>query len=167
MPHFCPSCGSQVQDNVAFCPSCGKPTGQAANAGYAAPAATPAVPAVAAGGGMADNVAGMLAYITIIPAIMFLVMEPYNKKSFVRFHSFQSIFFCVAIFVLWIAAFIFSMVLAFIPILGHLVALLIWLLLWVGVLIVWVVLLIKANQGQMWKVPFIGDMAEKQANVGQ
>jgi uncharacterized membrane protein len=41
---------------------------------------------------MADNVAGMLAYITIIPAIVFLVMEPYNRNRFIRFHSWQSIF---------------------------------------------------------------------------
>ena len=44
-------------------------------------------------GGLEDNVAGMLAYITIIPAIIFLVVEPFNKRRFVRFHSFQSIFF--------------------------------------------------------------------------
>jgi len=35
----------------------------------------------------------MVAYITIIPAIIFLVMEPYNKNKFVRFHAFQSLFF--------------------------------------------------------------------------
>jgi len=34
-----------------------------------------------------------------------------------------------------------------------------------GAFVLWIVLLIKANQGQMWKVPFIGDMAEKQANA--
>jgi uncharacterized membrane protein len=32
-------------------------------------------------------------------------------------------------------------------------------------LIVWVMLLLKANQGQMWKLPVIGDLAEKQANA--
>jgi uncharacterized membrane protein len=45
------------------------------------------------------------------------------------------------------------------------VALLLWLTLSVGLLIVWVMLLIKANQGQMWKLPVIGDMSEKQANA--
>jgi len=30
-------------------------------------------------------------------------------------------------------------------------------------LALWVILLIKANQGLMWKLPFIGDLAEKQA----
>jgi uncharacterized membrane protein len=110
-------------------------------------------------------VAGMLAYVTIIPAILFLVMEPYNKSRFVRFHSFQNIFLHVAGLVLWIGLFIVSMVLAFIPILGHIVAFLLWMILSVGLLIVWIILLLKANQGQMWKLPIIGDMAEKQANA--
>jgi uncharacterized membrane protein len=34
-----------------------------------------------------------------------------------------------------------------------------------GSLIVWIVLLLKANQGQMFKLPVIGDLAEKQANA--
>jgi len=114
---------------------------------------------------MTDNVAGMLAYVTIIPAILFLVIEPYNKSRFVRFHSFQNIFLHVGALVLWIALFIISAVLAFIPILGHLVAFLLWMCLSVGLLIVWIMLLLKANQGQMWKLPVIGDMAEKQANA--
>jgi uncharacterized membrane protein len=114
---------------------------------------------------MTDNVAGMLAYVTIIPAILFLVIEPYNKSRFVRFHSFQNLFLHVAGFVLWIALFIVSAVLAFIPILGHIIAFLLWMALSVGLLIVWIMLLLKANQGQMWKLPVIGDMAEKQAGA--
>ena len=109
---------------------------------------------------MADNVAGMLAYITIIPSIIFLVMEPYNKNRFVRFHSFQNIFFCIAWIVLSVALYIF----AAIPVLGWF-SLLIWPLLGLGGLVVWIILLIKANQGQMFKLPIIGDLAEKQANA--
>ena len=115
--------------------------------------------------GMTDNVAGMLAYVTIIPPILFLVIEPYNKNRFVRFHSFQNIFLHVAALVCLDRFHYHLCVLAFIPILGHLVALLLWLVLSVGFLVVWVMLLIKANQGQMWKLPVIGDMAEKQANA--
>jgi uncharacterized membrane protein len=32
-----------------------------------------------------------------------------------------------------------------------------------GALIVWIIVLLKANQGQMYKLPVIGDLAEKQA----
>jgi uncharacterized membrane protein len=148
---FCTVCGAQTADGSTVCP---------AHSG--APAAHPVASTT---GGMTDNVAGMLAYVTIIPPILFLVIEPYNKNRFVRFHSFQSIFLHVAAVVAWIAFIILSAVLAFIPILGHLVALLLWLALSVGILVIWVMLLIKANQGQMWKLPVIGDMAEKQANT--
>ena len=149
---FCNMCGAQIADGTTTCAVC---AGRVAT--------VPATTAVA--GGMADNVAGMLAYITIIPAIIFLVMEPYNKNRFVRFHAWQNIFLHVAAFVCWIALFILSAVLAFIPILGHLVGFLLWLVLLVGVVVAWVILLIKANQGQMYKLPVIGDLAEKQANA--
>jgi len=153
---FCSSCGAQIPDGTTVCAAC---------AGRAPAAPAPAVSAQASTGGMADNVAGMLAYVTIIPAIIFLVMEPYNKKRFVRFHAWQNIFFHAAWIVLWIALMILSAVLAFIPILGHLVAFLLWLALCLGGMVIWVILLIKANGGQMYKLPWIGDLAEKQANA--
>jgi len=102
----------------------------------------------------------MLAYVTIIPAILFLVIEPYNKSRFVRFHSFQSIFFAVAWTVMWIALTFVGMI----PVLGWL-TILIWPLLGLGGLVLWIILLLKANQGQMFKLPIIGDMAEKQAGA--
>jgi uncharacterized membrane protein len=157
MPRFCASCGAALAEGALTCPSCGT----AASASAAGAGGTATAPAAApAAGGLTDNVAGMLAYVTIIPAIIFLVIEPYNRKRFVRFHSFQSIFFCVAWIVLSIAV---SIVTA-IPFLG-LVSLLIWPIIGIGGLILWVILLLKANQGQMWKLPLIGDMAEKQANA--
>ena len=42
--------------------------------------------------GLSDNAAGALAYVTIIPAIIFLIVAPYNTNSYIRFHSWQSIF---------------------------------------------------------------------------
>jgi uncharacterized membrane protein len=143
---FCSSCGTQVADGTTVCAACSSRV----------PAAAP----VAAGGGLTDNVAGMLAYVTIIPAIIFLVMAPYNRSRFVRFHAFQSIFFAVAWTVLWIALTIVGMM----PVLGW-ATIIIWPLLGLGGLIIWIILLLKANQGQMFKLPVIGDMAEKQANA--
>jgi uncharacterized membrane protein len=52
-----------------------------------------------------------------------------------------------------------------VPIVGHLIVMLLGLVVWVGIFVIWIVLLIKANQGQMYKLPFIGDLAEKQANA--
>jgi uncharacterized membrane protein len=149
---FCTVCGAQTADGSAVCPACSR---------SAAPAPGP----VQSTSGLTDNVAGMLAYVTIIPAILFLVIEPYNRSRFVRFHAFQSIFLHIAAIVFWIALAVASVVLAVIPILGHIIAFLLWMTLFLGVLIIWVVLLLKANQGQMWKLPVIGDMAEKQAGA--
>ncbi len=139
---FCPSCGAQIADG-ATCPKC---------AGSAAPGAVAIAPAAA---GLADNVAGALAYVTIIPAIVFLVLEPFNKKRFVRFHAFQSIFFCVA----WIVIDIALTFLGHIPFLG----LMLWPVVGLVLFVVWLILVLKAYQGQMFKLPVIGDMAEQQA----
>jgi uncharacterized membrane protein len=143
---FCSACGTQVADGTTMCPACS--------------ASASSATATVASGAMADNVAGMLAYVTIVPAIIFLVMEPYNRNRFVRFHAFQSIFFGVAWIALWIALSIVGMI----PFFGWM-TLLLWPLVGLGGLILWIVLLLKANQGQRWKLPVIGDMAEKQANA--
>jgi uncharacterized membrane protein len=149
MAQFCSSCGAQMPDGAVVCPACGKGSGAAA---IAAPAGTT--------GGLADNVAGLLAYITIIPSIIFLVIEPYNKNRFIRFHSFQNIFFCVACFILSIALGIIGQI----PVLGW-ATLFLWPIIGLAGFILWLVLMLKAYQGQMFKLPVIGDMAEKQANA--
>jgi uncharacterized membrane protein len=56
-------------------------------------------------------------------------------------------------------------VLLFVPFLGQLMALLIAMIISIGCLILWIVLIVKALQGERFKVPFIGDLAEKQANL--
>jgi uncharacterized membrane protein len=145
---FCPNCGAQLPAGATACPACAdKSATPPAGASAAAPAA-----------GLTDNVAGMLAYITIIPAIVFLVLEPYNQRRFIRFHSFQCIFLTVAFIALGIALSIISMI----PFLG-LIMIPVHFLVWIGAFALWIILLIKANQGQMFKLPVIGDMAEKQA----
>jgi uncharacterized membrane protein len=145
---FCTVCGAQTPDGSTICPACSRTGAQAAR------------PATAAAGGLTDNVAGMLAYVTVIPAIIFLVIEPYNKSRFIRFHSFQSIFFCVALIALSVALSIFT----FIPFIG-LILIPLHLLIGLGGFALWIILMLKANQGQMFKLPVIGDLAEKQAGA--
>jgi uncharacterized membrane protein len=150
MARFCTNCGAAVDDGAGFCSKCGHGmTGATGASGGAA-----AAPATATGGGLTDNVAGMLAYVTFIPAIIFLVIEPYNRNRFVRFHAFQCIFLTVFLVALHI-------VLGFLPIVGWAISALVSL----ATLALWIILLIKAYGGQMWKLPVIGDMAEKQANA--
>ena len=109
--------------------------------------------------GLSDNAAGGLAYVTIIPAIIFLLVPPYNTNPNVRFHSWQSIFLAIA----WVAADIVLMIIGRLPFVG-LINLILWPLVALGFFILWVVVLIKAFNGQRFKIPFIGDLAEKQAN---
>ena len=109
--------------------------------------------------GLSDNAAGGLAYITIIPAIVFLIVAPFNKNSYVRFHSWQSIFLAIA----WVAADVVLMILGRMPFIG-LINLILWPLVALGFFILWIIVLIKAFNGQRFKIPFIGDLAEKQAN---
>ncbi len=146
---FCASCGTQIPDGTA-CPKCAATATSAPAAGASAPA-----------GGLTDNVAGALAYVTIIPAIVFLVLEPFNKKRFVLFHAWQCIFFAIAWIVLWIILGI----IGHIPILGW-ATILLWPLVGLAGLIIWVILVLKAYQGKMFKLPVIGDIAEKQASAG-
>ncbi len=142
MARFCASCGAQMADNAAACPACGKAA--AAGGGGAAPAAS---------GGLADNVAGALAYVTIIPAIIFLVMAPYNQNKFIRFHAFQCL--------LMGAASIALNIIMIIPILGWIIGLVGILALFVG----WILCIVKAYGNEKFKLPLIGDYAEKFANA--
>jgi uncharacterized membrane protein len=146
---FCNMCGAQIADGSTTCAAC-------ASRVSGGPAAAASVPAA----GITDNVAGMLAYVTIIPAIVFLVVAPYNRNRFIRFHSFQCLFFAAALIAIHIALSILTVV----PFLA-LVTLPMHVLVSLGGFVLWIVLLLKANQGLMYKLPVIGDMAEKQANA--
>jgi uncharacterized membrane protein len=99
---------------------------------------------MAAASGLADNVAGALAYITILPAILFLILPDYNRRPFVRFHAFQCI--CLAV----------CAMVGIIPILGWIVD--------VAIFVCWIIAIFKAYSGEKWKVPVLGNFAEKFAN---
>lgn len=161
---FCGSCGTDVT-GVSWCPKCGVAVaGAAASSGAAESAApsrgaTPPAAGTAAQGGLADNVAGALAYVTIIPAIIFLVIEPFKNIKFVRFHALQCLFFAGAVFVIEIGLMILSFVLAFIQ--GGFLVSLLFPLFGLGIFIIWILLVLKAYQNQEFKLPLIGDMAKK------
>jgi uncharacterized membrane protein len=138
----CPACKTETGSDSAYCPHCG------ANTTTGIPASAP----VQQGGGLSEAAAGVVAYITIIPAIIFLVMEPYNRSSFIRFHAWQSIFFGVIVAII-------LFVLVVIPILGWILFLPVGL----AFLIVWIFVMIKASKGERFKIPFIGNMAEQAA----
>jgi uncharacterized membrane protein len=119
---------------------------------------------IATNSGLSDNAAGAIAYLTVIPAIVFLVVEPFNKRSFVRFHSFQCIFLCVAAIVLDIA---FGIVLTIVTMMMPLAffGVFLWPLVNLFWLAVVVICIVNAYQGKRFKLPIIGNLAEKQAGA--
>lgn len=97
-----------------------------------------------------QNMMGAVAYLLgFVTGIVLLLVEKQNK--FVRFHAMQSTMTFGALFVL-------GMVLGFIPLVGWVIGI----LLGPVELILWVVLMWKAYSGEMFKLPVVGDMAEKQ-----
>lgn len=137
-----------------FCGSCGQRVGASAAGGAAPPAA----------GGLTENVAGLLCYILgFITGILFLVLEPHSRNRFVRFHAFQSIFLSVAWFGVMIVQSVVNGIA--ISISWGLLGLfgLLWTIVGLGFLALVIVCMVKAYQGQRFKLPIIGDLAEKQA----
>jgi uncharacterized membrane protein len=118
------------------------------------PPQQPAPPQQSAQSGLSDNAAGALAYVTLIPAIIFLIVEPYNKNSFIRFHSWQSIFLCIAAFAL-------QLVLTVIPVIGWIILPFVAL----GILILWIFVILKALKGERFQLPIIGKFAAQQAGA--
>ena len=100
--------------------------------------------------GLKPNVAALLSYIAgFVSGIVFLVIEKENK--FVRFHALQSVITFGAIFVLqWVFSVMFY--------LGPIV-----LLLNLAGLALWIILMVKAYKGEMFKLPVVGDIVEKNA----
>jgi uncharacterized membrane protein len=112
--------------------------------------------------GLSPNTAAALSYVTILPAIFFLAMDPYNKIPLVRFHSFQSIGLCIVSFALWICLIFLRIFLHFIPF-SFLLLTLLDAVLFFGLFIVWALTILKALKGEWFKLPFIGDFADRQA----
>lgn len=112
--------------------------------------------------GLSDNAVAAISYITFVPAIVFLVMPPYNTSSFVRFHCWQSIFLNVAAFAfLIILSIVLGVTVFFMPYAVQIVSRLVWLA-WI---LLWILCVVNAVNGKRFKLPLIGALADKQAGV--
>jgi uncharacterized membrane protein len=110
--------------------------------------------------GLSDNAAGGLSYITIIPAIVFLIVEPYKRSAFVRFNAWQSIFFYVSWAVVHILV---QIVQNLVPTVVFL-TLSLWQFVDLAFFVVLVIVFVSAFNGKRLMLPIIGGLAEKQAN---
>lgn len=179
MAKFCTQCGAQVEDTAKFCKKCGARLAPTQSAGYSSPTINHQTSnyqePFGAGSGqppyqqpyqapyhapaqhadLKPNVAAMLCYpLTVITGILFLILTPYNRDRFIRFHAWQSIFFFLAMIVLSIA-------LRFLP----------WPLDWMFLSVFRLLavggtgwLMYKAYRNEWFKLPLIGDWAENQAS---
>ena len=146
---FCSKCGAENAEGAKFCPKCGAKLGAAETP---APTEGAGKPESESSTGLSANVAGLLCYVlTWVTGIIFVVLE--KKSTFVKFHAWQSI---MTFGVLTVA----ELILAWIPFVGWILSILIGILIFV----LWIILMIQAGTGKMWKVPLAGDWAEKQAN---
>src|SRR4051812_39204399 len=148
---FCPNCGTEASG--AYCPNCGTAMGSAA--GSASSYSSSAGPTVGRTAGLSQNAASALCYLLgFITGIIFLVWAPYNQNRTIKFHAWQSIFLNVAFIALTII----------LPTIGHLVGFALLSLIDLAGFILWIYLLFSAYNGKMVRLPFIGDLAAKQAN---
>ena len=139
---FCSKCGAENPEGAKFCSKCGAGLGTSVGVSPEAESST----------GLSANVAGLLCYVLgWITGIIFIVLE--KKSTYVRFHAWQSI---MTFGVLTVA----QLVLGWIPFVGWILSILIGILMFV----LWLILIIQAGTGKMWKVPGAGDWAERQAN---
>src|ERR1700730_11265680 len=129
----------------------------------AAPPPQAPPPAASSGGtGLAPNVASLLAYLFgWVGGLVFILIEKENRE--VRFHAWQSIAFNVAVVAVYIIYIVFSIILSIVH-LGFIAGLLYFVVI-LGLGIVWIMLMVRASQAKIWKLPIIGDFAANQAGL--
>ena len=140
---FCSKCGAENAEDSGFCKQCGGPLGPSG--------------AVTTGSStnLEPNVAGLLCYVLgWITGLVFILIE--KENDFIRFHAMQSIVVFGAFTVIQIVLSIFGLI-PYIWILFYIVSI----LLGIAAFVLWIFLMIKAYQGERYKLPIAGDFAEK------
>ena len=147
MPH-CTKCGATVADNAGFCPSCGAP--------QAGGVATAMAPTASTQSGMSENVAGLLCYLLgwITGLIFFLI----DKRPFVRFHAAQSI---VVFGGLTVIRIVLAMLFVSSGMAGFSMGFGLLTLVSVLGFVLWVLLMVKAYQGEKFRIPLAADLADQ------
>jgi uncharacterized membrane protein len=95
--------------------------------------------------------AAAVAYLTIIPAIVLLLVKPYSRIPLVRFHAYQSIQLNLA----WLLAMA----------IGAWVNIYLCLLLALALVVAWAVAIVNAGKGKFYRLPIIGNFATKHSNI--
>jgi len=110
--------------------------------------------------GMSDNAVGAIAYFTFIPATFFLLVSPYKDSNYVRFHAWQSILLDIAAFLIEIVFGAIALLTLFLGAIAFAYILRAISVLW---LILWLTCVIQAMNGRRFRIPLLGNIAEKLA----
>ncbi len=151
---FCSKCGAENPEGARFCSRCGSELG----------AVSAAKPEAESSTGLSANVAVLLCYLAgWVTGIIFVVLE--KKSRFVKFHAWQSI---MTFGVLTVALMVFQGILGAIAVTTFSPGLAVFaafmgVLIGILMFVLWIILMVQAGSGKMWKVPIAGDWAEKQA----
>lgn len=129
---------------------------------------TPPVQVAKSSTGLDENVAALLSYVmTWVTGLIFFLME--KESRLVRFHAMQAILLGAAAIVigvgLWVVWVVLLIIVAQIadvlPMLLNLVFFLLMIAFYLGLLIAWILCMVKAYQKQYFKLPVFGNFAEK------
>lgn len=153
---YCTQCGTRVEETDLYCPFCGtkqddKGSGKGAST---PPGAKPPNKDFLVG--MSPRTASILCYIPWvgwIAAIVVLASERFRENRDVRFHAFQGLYLFVAwLFVDWVFE-PFTSYAAATQFLGKALKL--------TVLGTWILMLVKTSQDQRFRLPILGDLADR------
>src|ERR1700676_1255057 len=110
---ICSNCNTPMPDVSAFCPACGQSV----------------IAERSAASDPREKLLGGLAYVGLIPAIILLAIPSLRNNRFIRFHSWQSVFFSVSSVLLALALRLLFIIFSMLPVVGFLLA---WLSLGIG-----------------------------------
>lgn len=108
-------------------------------------------PTPSSGTGLDPKVSGLLCYfLGFVGGIVFYAI---SKDKFVRFHAMQSIFLSIAIAIVYAVLTVLLVVIPFLFFVSRII--------YLGVIAIWIIMMVKAYNGEKYKLPLIGDLAEK------
>ena len=148
----CPECTAQMPSCAGFCPGCGRSM---------QPEPVPGPKSAS----QRENLIACLAYLSFIPAVIFLFVEPYRRNPFVRFHSVQCLLCWIVGIVVVVLLRLLGLLLLFLPVAGPLLLVLLVAIVTFAALMIWVVLLVKAFQGERFGLPVISALAEQYSAI--
>ena len=110
-----------------------------------------------------DNAAAAIAYFSIIPAVVFLLSEPYKRSFFVRFNAWQSIL----LFVAWPFVYVFASIGQSLFPSAALLTMSLVQMAGLAAFVVWFIVVRNAFNGKRTRLPLIGKLAAMQAADNQ